>query len=255
MTMEKTILSEEDLHAFIDGELGDARAEAVAAAIAASPELSEQVERFVLDKDLIARAYGPLIDLPVPASLRQAVTGARPPAPARRAPVRFWPAAMALAAAIVAAVIAYPMLSNLGGDPLVTEAFAVRDGQVHAERQYADTEIASAATRDQLVETALSVPVKVPNLEKAGYKLTAISAYPDHGGLHALQLSYRDRNGVLFTMYMRQTAGGDRFELSRRNDTQVCVWQNDDLSVVMLGQMPAHEMLRVATATYADLNF
>jgi hypothetical protein len=36
---------------------------------------------------------------------------------------------------------------------------------------------------------------------------------------------------------------------------QVCVWQNDDLSVVMLGEMPAHEMLRVATATYADLNF
>jgi hypothetical protein len=36
---------------------------------------------------------------------------------------------------------------------------------------------------------------------------------------------------------------------------QVCIWQNDDLSVVMLGRMPAHEMLRVATATYADLNF
>ena len=250
--MEKTILGEEELHAFIDGELDDVRADAVAAIIAASPELSERVERFVIDKDMIARAYGPLIEQPLPASLRQAVTGARP---AVRAPMRFLPAAMALAAAIVAAVIAYPMLSSLSGDPLVAEALAVRDGQVHAERQFADTEIASAATRDQLVETALSVPVKVPNLEKAGYRLTAITAYPDKGGHKALQISYSDRNGVLFTMYMRQTAGGDRFELSRRKDMQVCVWQNDDLSVVMLGQMPAHEMLRVATATYADLNF
>ena len=68
-------------------------------------------------------------------------------------------------------------------------------------------------------------------------------------------LAPRDRNGVLFTMYMRQTAGADRFELSRRKDMQVCIWQNDDLSVVMLGEMPAHEMLKVATATYADLNF
>ena len=252
--MEKTILSEEELHAFIDGELDDARADAVAAIIAGSPELSERVEYFVIDKDMIARAYGPLIEQPVPASLRQAVTGARPAAPAR-APMRFLPAAMALAAAIVAAVIAYPILSSLGGDPLVADALAVRDGHVHAERQFADTEIASAATRDQLVETALSVPVKVPNLEKAGYKLTAITAYPDKGGHNALQISYRDRNGVLFTMYMRQTAGGDRFELSQRKDMQVCIWQNDDLSVVMLGQMPAHEMLRVATATYADLNF
>jgi anti-sigma factor RsiW len=254
LKMEKTILSEEELHAFIDGELDDARADAVAAIIAASPDLSVRVERFVIDKDMIARAYGPLIEQPLPASLRQAVTGARPVAPAR-APMRFWPAAMALAAAIVAAVIAYPMLSSLGGDPLVAEALAVRDGQVHAERQFADTEIASAATRDQLVETALSVPVKVPNLEKAGYRLIAITAYPDKGGHKALQISYSGRRGVLFTMYMRQTAGGDRFELSQRKDMQVCVWQNDDLSVVMLGQMPAHEMLRVATATYADLNF
>src|SRR5271168_447195 len=177
--MEKTILNEEELHAFIDGELDGARADAVAAIIAASPELSERVERFVIDKDMIARAYGPLIEQPLPASLRQAVTGARP---AARAPMRFFPAAMALAAAIVAAVIAYPMLSSLSGDPLVAEAFAVRDGQVHAERQFADAEIASAAIRDQLVETALSVPVKVPNLEKAGYRLTAITAYPDKGG-------------------------------------------------------------------------
>ena len=252
--MEKTILGEEELHAFIDGELDEVRADAVAAIIAASPELSERVERFVIDKDMIARAYGPLIEQPLPATLRQAVTGARPVAPTR-APMRFLPAAMALAAAIVAAVIAYPMLSGLGGDPLVAEALAVRDGQVHAERQFADTEIASAATRDQLVQTALSVPVKVPNLEKAGYRLTAITAYPDKGGHKALQISYSGRRGVLFTMYMRQTAGADRFELSRLKDMQVCVWQNDDLSVVMLGEMPAHEMLKVATATYADLNF
>jgi anti-sigma factor RsiW len=252
--MEQTILSEDDLHAFIDGELDDARAEAVAGIIAASPDLSEQVERLILDKDMIARAFGPLIELPVPAAMRRTVTGYHPPEPVR-APRRFFPAAMALAAAIVAAVIAYPILSNLGGDPLVTEAMAVRAGTVHAERQFADTEIATADARDQLVQTALAVPVKVPNLDKAGYRLTGITAYPDRGGHKALQISYRDRNGVLFTMYMRQTAGGDRFELSRRNDTQVCVWQNDDLSVVMLGQMPAHEMLRVATATYADLNF
>jgi anti-sigma factor RsiW len=253
--MEKTILTDEDIHAFIDGELEDARAEQVAAIIAGSPELSETVERLILDKDMIARAYGPLIELPLPAAMRQAVTRYHPAVPARAAPRRFLPAAMALAAAIVAAVIAYPILSNLGGDPLIAEAIAVRAGDVHAERQFADTEVASAMTRDQLVETALSVPVKVPNLEKNGYRLVGIAAYPDRGGHHALQLSYRDRNGVLFTLYMRQTVGADRFDLSHRKNLQVCVWQNDDLSVVMLGEMPAHEMLRVATATYADLNF
>jgi anti-sigma factor RsiW len=253
--MNRIVLTDEDLSAFIDGELDETRDIAVAAAIAASPELSERVERLILDKDLIARVYGPLIEQPVPEKLRQMVTGHRPaPAPAHAAR-RFLPAAMALAAAIVAAVIIYPKISGVEADPLIAEALAVRAGEVHAERRYADADISAEAARDGLVQAALAAPVKVPNLEKAGFKLVGISAYPDKGGHKALQLSYRNRDGTLFTMYMRQTAGGDRFELSRHDNMQVCVWQNDDLSVVMLGEMPAHEMLKVATATYADLNF
>jgi anti-sigma factor RsiW len=253
--METTLIpTDQDLHAFIDGELDDARATQVAVAIAGSAELSARVDGFIADRDMIARIYGPLIEQPVPAALIRAAAGERRPIP-MRSPMRFLPAAMALAAALVIAVISYPTLSNLGGDPLVAEAIAVRAGQVHADRQFVDTEVASAATRDRLVQTALSVPVKVPSLEKAGYTLIGITAYPDRGGRQALQLSYRDRDGALFTMYMRQTGGGDRFELSRKKGMQVCVWQNDNLSVVMLGTMPAHEMLRVATATYADLDF
>jgi anti-sigma factor RsiW len=253
--MNMIVLTDEDLNAFIDGELDEARDIAVASAVAASPELSERVERLILDKDMIARVYGPLIEQPVPDALRQMVTGHRPALERVRSPRRFLPVAMALAAAIVAAVMVYPMMSGVEADPLVAEALAVRSGEVHAERRFADTDISAEAARDRLVQAALAVPVKVPNLEKAGYRLVAISTYPDKGGHQALQLSYRDRNGALFTMYMRQTAGGDRFELSARKNMQVCVWQNDDLSVVMLGEMPAHEMLKVATATYADLNF
>ena len=253
--MDKTILTDEDLGAFIDGELDEKRDIAIAALIASSPELSERVERLILDKDMIARVYGPLIERPIPDAMRRMVTGYRPTPEPARARRRFLPAAMALAAAIVAAVFVYPMLSGVEGDPLVAEALAVRSGQVHAERQFADADISAETARDGLVQAALAVPVKVPNLEKAGFKLAAISAYPDKGGHKALQLSYRDRNGVLFTMYMRPTAGGDRFEMSTRRNMQVCVWQNDALSVVMLGEMPAHEMLKVATATYADLNF
>jgi anti-sigma factor RsiW len=253
--MDKTILTDEDLGAFIDGELDEKRDIAIAAVIASSPELSQRVERLILDTDMIARVYGPLIERPIPDAMRQMVTGYRPaPEPARTSR-RFLPAAMALAAAIVAAVFVYPMLSGGGGDPLVAEALAVRSGQVHAERQFAEADISAEAARDGLVQAALAVPVKVPNLEKAGFKLIAISAYPSKGGREALQLSYRSRTGVLFTMYMRPTAGGDRFEMSTRRNMQVCVWQNDSLSVVMAGEMPAHEMLKVATATYADLNF
>ena len=47
----------------------------------------------------------------------------------------------------------------------------------------------------------------------------------------------------------------DPFDMHQRGKTQICVWQNDDLSVVMTGDMSAREMLKVANLTYSDLNF
>ena len=41
--MDKTILTDEDLNAFIDGELDEKRDIAIAALIASSPQLSERV--------------------------------------------------------------------------------------------------------------------------------------------------------------------------------------------------------------------
>ena len=253
--MEQATLTDEELHAFIDGELAGERMEAIALMVADSEELAERVGQFIADKDLIGRVYGPLIRQPVPLAMARQLVSGRSRAEARPPSARFFPAGLALAALIVSAVIGYPVVSNLIGDPLVVEALAVRAGKLRPQRQFADTEIATAATRDQLVDAALSVPIKVPNLTKSGYTLAGITAYPDRGGHQALQISYRDRNGALFTLFLRRSGGADRFELSRRRNLEVCVWQNDNLSVVMLGEMPAKDMLRVATATYADLDF
>lgn len=57
-------VSDEQLHAYIDGELDPAEARRVEAIIAASPELTLQVEQFRADKALIHRIYAPLIEQP-----------------------------------------------------------------------------------------------------------------------------------------------------------------------------------------------
>jgi anti-sigma factor RsiW len=252
--MENQYISDEELHAFIDGELDDARARSVAAMIAASPELTELTDQYGADKALIARIYGPLIDRPVPLSMMRPLAREKP-ASRNRPAARIISAVAAIAAMIMVAWVGYPIISGAMIEPLVADALAVRKGDVHADRQFTGSQIATSDARDRLAETALAVPVKVPNLEKSGYVLAAVTVYPDHGNRQSLQLSYRGRNGELFTVYMRPTAGADRFELTRRGDMQICVWQNDNLSVVMLGEMSARDMLRVATSTYADLDF
>ena len=104
-------------------------------------------------------------------------------------------------------------------------------------------------SRDAVISAALSVPVKVPDLERWGYKLAAVSIYGQ-----AAQISYRDAAGKLFTMYLRHSLGADRFDLHQDGKTEICVWQNAELAVAMVGEMGAKEMLKVASSSYADLN-
>jgi anti-sigma factor RsiW len=251
--METRLPSEEELHAFIDGEMEPGRAEAFAEIVAASPRLTELVERYQADKDLIAQVYGPLIERPLPIALVEAAAGRRPAASRRFTTV--YRAAIALAATVAIVWVGYPIAARLMTDPLVAEALAIRSGAVTADATIASEAMTDTVRRDRFADDALATPIRIPDLEKAGYELAAVATYPEMGGHHAVQLSYRGRDGQTFTMFLRPSKGPDRFELKRHADLQVCVWQDDDLSVVMLGTMSAREMLKIATATYADLNF
>ena len=245
-------ISDEELHAFIDGELSPADMRRVEAIVNASPELQEQVALFAADMALIHDVYAPLIEQPLPAAIIEALEKSRP---ARRPFFRFnsWrrPAgAFAAVILLVAGLLVYP---RVGGDPLVAEALAAQDGELTTELSVAPAMLASA--RDRIAEDTLAKPVKVPNLEKAGYVLKGIAVFAKAQSQHSLQARYENAAGQSFIVYMRGSAGPDRFDMQQRGKTQICVWQNDDLSVVMTGDMSAREMLKVANLTYSDLNF
>jgi anti-sigma factor RsiW len=247
-------ISEEELHAFIDGELSPADMRRVEAIVNASPELQEQVELFTADKALIHDIYAPLIEHPLPIAVLEALERTRP----RRAFFRFpsWrlPAsAVAVATLLVVGFLAYPNLIGMGGDPLIAEALAAQNGELRTEQSVSPAALAMA--QDRIAEDTLAKPVKVPNLEKAGYVLKGIAVFAKAKSEHSLQARYENASGRSFVVYMRSSAGPDRFDMHQRGKTQICVWQNDDLSVVMTGDMSAREMLKVANLTYSDLNF
>jgi anti-sigma factor RsiW len=247
-------ISDEELQAFIDGELPPADARRVEAVVNASPALLAQVELFRADKALLHRIYAPLIEQPLPAAVLEALEKTKP----RRTFFHFpsWRVpAGAVAAAVLLAVglLAYPHLHGAGGDPLVAEALAAQNGELRTERSVSPDALADA--QDRIAEETLAKPVKVPNLEKAGYVLKGIAVFAKARAEHSLQARYENRAGQYFVVYMRSSAGPDRFDMQQRGKTQICVWQNDDLSVVMTGDMSAREMLKVANLTYSDLNF
>jgi anti-sigma factor RsiW len=247
-------ISELELHAFIDGELGDARASEVAAAIAADADLAARVAAFRRDKAMLAQILAPLAHRPLPLPLRDRIAAA---ARRRSAAVRARAtAAFAAAAAIALAVlVGDTILANRGPEPLVAEALAAREGRLVPESRIAASAMPTPAERDALVASNLAVPVKVPDLRKAGYELTTLSRYSGRQDHPAFELTYRNPRGDIFTVYLSPPTGQQDFNLLKQGAFRICVWQTEELSAVMVGEMSTDEMLRIASLTYADLNF
>jgi len=240
--MDPELNGKTELHAFVDGELDRAATVKFAARVAASPELAREVARLRADKAMLARVYGGLADQPIPDRLKAPFRKRRQ----RQSLVRYGAGA---GVAMAMALLLWVMPPILKEDRFVSEALSARDGHVSAGRFLAASVLERPDARDQAVATALSVPVKVPDLDTAGYKLASISIYKQ-----AAQLSYRDSAGKLFTLFLRHESGPDRFDIRHRGKMEICVWQNSELAVAMVGEMSNKEMLRLASATYADLN-
>ncbi len=230
-------LPEEDLHAFIDGELDAARARAVAERIAADPALAEKVAAYRADKAMIASHYGPLISRPVPLAMERAV---------RRRPVRVNFRQLAMAASVLIAVVAaFGYRALLPGGGAIDSAVAVHGGRVVGQV------IAADAAR---ISETLGLTLKLPDLSVAGYTLAEVAVVPGGRG-KAVKIAYRSAAGEPFTLYLENSSGREQFEITKRGDVLVCLWQDDVLSTVMVGKMPAAEMLRVASLAYNGLYF
>jgi anti-sigma factor RsiW len=244
--MTQIELTEAELHAFVDGELDEARTRIVAAQIEADPALSQRVAAYRADRERLNRIYAPLIEEPLPARLVRAVT-AQPAS--RRPAIGLWAAGATLAAA---AAILLVVSMRTPDDALLDEAMAVRAGAVTPEQQSADL---SPDQGDALVAKTLSPSVKVPDLSKAGYQLAGLALYPDHAHGRAIQLSYRDTKGRLLTVYLHHPTGTDRYEiLPERKGQRICIWEYQELSAVMIGDgMSEQEMLRAAHSVYTPL--
>jgi anti-sigma factor RsiW len=251
-------ITDQELHAFLDGELDEVGAARVRAALAASAELAGRLAGLSADKALLARVYGPLAAEKLPDALVAAVYHV--PVPKRTVRSRIggtmgWQSsALSMAAAVALVVLgwfSWPALHQPGREPMIEAALAARSGTLHADEKFAASSLMSAGERDRLLAQTLGVPVKAPNLEKAGFRLQTVSVYAGQ----AVQLSYQNAQGHAFTVYLHAPDGPDRFELRTMGEMRVCIWQNEDLTAVMLGEMSSSEMLRVASLTYADLNF
>jgi len=251
-------INKEELHAFIDGELDPIRAAEFAELVENDPALAARVAAFRSDKEQLDQIYGSLRDLPVPPEWLQRVRDVSVPRrPSFSRAVFSRPGVVAIAASLLLILtvnfwFAYERFITTNEDAVIAEAFAARQDATHAEQSVAVASIVPEA-RNQVLTMALSMMLKAPDLTRLGYRLENIRIFSGVPGGKAAELAYRDEQNRVFTLYLRHPSSPPRVDLVERDGMRICIWQDDVLSTVMLGEMSAGEMARVASLAYSGL--
>lgn len=243
-------ISEDDLHAYSDGQLDAARLTQVESWLAAHPERRAEVEAWRAQSAALHRAYDQVLGEPLPARLL-------PPANAPR-----WFDLRKLAA------VAWIALGVVLG-------FALRDQTLPR----ADKSLAASLPRQAAIAHAVFVPevrhpvevgaeqeahlvawlskrlgasLKAPHLDDAGYRLMGGRLLAGEGG-EVAQFMYENSEQKRLTLYVRREApkaADTAFRYASENGVDVFYWTDTRFGYALSGNTGRAAMLELGDRVY-----
>ncbi len=254
MTRPNRPIGEDDLTAYVDGELPPERRALVEKWLAAHPEDRARVTEDQQIKARLADSLAALADTSLPDQLRvdriMADRATRRMGGLRR----------------MAAVVALVAASGAGGWILRGTAPAVEVARnsvqtgvqaalvaynVYVPEKLHPVEVSAEgqAHLGKWLGNRLGAPVKIPDLGAQGLTLLGGRLLPGSDGQPAGQLMYETAGGERVTLYLQGGFGEETaFVFSRENDVGAFAWRSPDLAYVLTGAMAQDELLNIAHA-------
>ncbi len=253
MTDRDASIAEDELHAYVDGQLPGERRDAVEAWLAAHPEDAARVAAWRTQAELIRARFG-------------AVTLEQPPQrlnPARLAR-RLRRGTLVAAAAVLAAFFAGGAAGWFvrgAAAPAQSDLHRVTADALDAYRLYTaevrhPVEV-PGAERPHLVQwlsKRVGTPVRAPELEKMGLKLVGGRLLPGPTGATAFFM-YESPAGERFTLYCGHTT--DRATALRYiagDHDAAFYWVDGNLFYVLIGPADRDKLHAIASAAYDQID-
>ena len=239
-------IGDEEMHAFIDGELAPARLKDVEKAITSDAVLAERIAAFQANKAQLSGALEALLYRPLPKRWVKIIDNYEPDKPVVWSRDGF----LAIAAALVIAVTTWVAYWNSvpHEEAIIEEALSAR-----TDLGKATISPTSTSEANNIISSALRAHLKAPDLSRMDYALAGIRVYTHVPGGSAVELLYRHSDGRVFALYVRHPSSAARFDQFKDGDLRVCIWQDEELGAVMTGRMSAAEMQRLASLAYSGL--
>ncbi|MBS0217407.1 MAG: anti-sigma factor [Proteobacteria bacterium] len=232
-------ISEDDLHAYVDGLLPAARCAEVEAYLARNPEVAERVARFGQQRDALRAALGPVVAEPVPPQLNlgQMVLSRR------RSRWSDWRASAAACLLVLAGAGGGWVLRGAATDDRVgigalaeeaNDAYAVFASDLGHP---VEIPAADSATLVRWVEDRLARPISLPDLSTAGYRFIGGRVVATGHGPAGL-LMYDNAQGSRIAVFMRPMVHADQnapMARHRRGDALSFAWAENGMGYSLVG--------------------
>lgn len=250
-------LTDEDLSAYVDGEIDPDRRSEVESALAADTEAAAKVAAYRRQVQALHELFDPVLAEPTPGRLT-ATARARPrrPALARIA----WRAAAAVALVALGGGLGWSLRGTpLGETPqlraLVDQAALAHVIYVPEVRHPVEVEAKEEAHLVGWLSKRMGATIRAPKLGSLGYQLVGGRMLPDPSG-PAAQFMYQDTNGRRVTLYVRlnRSARTTAFRFATDLGVELFYWLDGPLGYALVGEMDREALMRLAHAVYEDLN-
>ena len=252
-------VTEEELHAFVDGELPDDRLEAVAAWLVTHADAAAQIGAWRAQADAIRARYGSVVNEPVPGRLKleQVMRGDR--AGGRHV------AAMATAAALVAFVFGGAVgwfahgasaAAPTSFDTFTAEALDAYKLYVVEVRHPVEVPGSERTHMTQWLSKRLGAELRVPDLQSIGLKLVGGRLLPGPTGAAAFYM-YEGPSGERYTIYCaKATAAAPETALRYRSGQQQAAfyWVDNQVAYVVSGPANRERLEKITKTVYEQID-
>src|SRR6476469_6533783 len=249
-------VTEDELHAYIDGELPGDRKEAVASWLAAHPEPAALVASWRAQAESIRARYGAAAEEPVPERLKLDQVLKQD-----RANGRSW-AAMAAAAAVVAFIVGgtagwmargASAAAPTGFDVFASEALDAYKLYVVEVRHPVEVPGNERTHMTQWLSKRLGEDLRVPDLQSIGLKLVGGRLLPGPTGAAAFYM-YESPSGERFTIYCaKASAPASAFRYTAGERAAAFYWADGKVAYVVSGPADRDKLEKVAKAAYEQM--
>ncbi len=256
MTDADRPIGEDELHAYVDGQLAPDRQPAVLRYLQEHPDVARRVAAYREQRAALRAAFDPVAGEPVPASLNLESL-------IQRRLAQRWVPWRAAAAALLAFGLggAGGWLLHGGVAPTTSMTLlaqeAVANHIVYTADRRRPTEL-GAEQRDDLarwVSNRLNHTVAPPDLSAAGYRYMGgrLAATPDGpAGL----FMYDDGHGLRLTVFVLPMSAATSRPIQHVDFAQVdgCAWIDKGIGYTVVGKLPPTELRRLAEQVRAQFD-